>query len=99
VTEALSKILDKNFEVMEIGACPGILSIALAKRVGKIVAVESSETAVKYLRRNMKESRIENAEIMNEIWLKFDEREIKDRFDLAVCSHFLWQVKDLEKHF
>lgn len=24
--------------------------------------------------------------------------EIKDRFDLAFCSHFLWQVKDLEKH-
>ena len=97
--KVLSEILDDNLEVLEIGPGPGTLTIPLAKRVRKIVAVESSETAVKYLRRNMKESRIENAEIMNENWLKFDEREIKDRFDLAVCSHFLWQVKDLEKHF
>ena len=95
--KVLSEILDDNLEVLEIGPGPGTLTIPLAKRVRKIVAVESSETAVKYLRRNMKESRTENVEIMNEIWLEFDEREIKGRFDLAVCSHFLWQMKDLEK--
>ena len=98
VTEALSEIADKNFEVLEIGAGPGTLTIPLAKRVRKIVAVESSETAVKYLRRNMKESRIENVEIMNENWLEVDGREIKDKFNLVICSHFLWQMKDLEKH-
>ena len=97
-TEALSEILDKNFEVMEIGAGPGTLTIPLVKRVRKIVAVESSETAVKYLRRNMKQSRIENVEVMNENWLEVDGREIKDKFNLVVCSHFLWQMKDLEKH-
>ncbi len=52
-TEALSEILDKNFEVIEIGAGSGTLTIPLAKKVRKIVAVESSETAVKYLRRNI----------------------------------------------
>ncbi|RCV63064.1 16S rRNA A1518 and A1519 N6-dimethyltransferase [Methanophagales archaeon] len=98
-TEALSEILDKNFEVMEIGAGPGTLTIPLAKKVRKIVAVESSETAVKYLRMNMKESRIENVEIMNENWLEVDDREIKGKFNLVICSHFLWQMKDIEKHF
>ena len=98
-TEALSEILDKNFEVMEIGAGPGTLTIPLAKKVRKIVAVESSETAVKYLRMNMKESRIENVEIMNENWLEVDDREIKGKFNLVICSHFLWQMKDLEEHF
>jgi len=31
----------------------------------------------------------ETLEIMNRNWLEVDDREIKDRFDLAVCSHFL----------
>jgi len=97
-TEALNEILDNDFEVLEIGSRPGTLTIPLAKRVKKVVAVESSETAVEYLRRNMKESRVENVEIMNKNWLEVEDREIKDRFDLVVCSHFLWQVKDLEKH-
>jgi len=29
---------------------------------------------------------------------RMKELEIKDRFDFVVCSHFLWQVRDLEKH-
>jgi 2-polyprenyl-3-methyl-5-hydroxy-6-metoxy-1,4-benzoquinol methylase len=97
-TEALSDVLDNNFEVLEIGAGPGTLTIPLAKKVKKVVAVESSEMAVKYLRRNMKESQVENVEILNENWLGVDVREIKDRFDLAVCSHFLWRVRDIETH-
>ena len=95
---ALSEILDDDFEVLEIGAGPGTLTIPLAMRVKRVVAIEYSETAVKYLRRNMKESKVENVEIMNRNWMEVDDREIKDRFDLVVCSHFLWQVKDLEGH-
>ena len=60
--EALSEILNNNFKVLEIGAGPGTLTIPLAK---KIVAVESSEMAVDYLTRNIKESRIGNVEIVN----------------------------------
>jgi SAM-dependent methyltransferase len=97
--EALSEILDKDFEVLEIGAGPGTLTIPLAEKVKKVVAIESSEMAGEYLKRNLKESQVENVEIMNRNWEEVDDREIKDnRFDLAVCSHFLWQVKDLEKH-
>ena len=96
--EALSEILDKDFEVLEIGAGPGTLTIPLAKKVKKVVAIESSETAVDYLKRNIKESQVGNIEIMKKNWLEVEDREIEDRFDLAVCSHFLWQVKDLEKH-
>lgn len=97
-TEALSEILDEDFEVLEIGPGPGTLTLPLAKKVKKIVAVESSGTAVGYLRRNMKESQIENVEVLNKNWMDVDDREIKGGFDLAVCSHFLWQVKDLDKH-
>jgi len=97
-TEALSEILDKDCEVLEIGAGPGTLTIPLARRVKRIVAVEFSEAAAGYLKRNMNESRIANVEILNANWLEVDDREIRDGFDLVVCSHFLWQVKDVEKH-
>ena len=96
--EAFSEILDRDFEVLEIGSGPGTLTIPLAKKVKKVAAIESSEMAVKYLKKNLKESRVENVEIMNRNWMEVEDREIKDRFDLAVCSHFLWQVRDLEKH-
>ena len=94
----MSEILDRDFEVLEIGSGPGTLTIPLAKKVKKVAAIESSEMAVKFLKKNLKESRVENVEIMNRNWMEVEDREIKDRFDLAVCSHFLWQVKDLAKH-
>ncbi len=97
-TEALSEILGENFEVLEIGSGSGTLTIPLARKVKKVVAVESSETAVDYLKKNMKESHVENVKILNINWLEVDKREITHRFDLAVCSHFLWQVKDIENH-
>ena len=95
---ALDEILENDCEVLEIGPGSGTLTIPLAQRVKRIVAVESSDTAVDYLKRNLEESRVENVTILNANWLNVDDREIKDRFDLAVCSHFLWQVKDVEKH-
>ena len=33
--------------------------------------------------------------MINEYW---ERAEIENRFDLVVCSHFLWMVDDLEKH-
>ena len=97
-TETLSEILDKDCEVLEIGTGSGTLTIPLAKRVKRLVAVESSETAVDYLKRNLEECQVENVTISNANWLEVDDREIKDGFDLVVCSHFLWQVKDVVKH-
>ncbi|MEA1945190.1 MAG: class I SAM-dependent methyltransferase [Euryarchaeota archaeon] len=97
-TEALSGRLDDNFEVLEIGAGPGTLTIPLAENVKRIVVIEASGTAVNYLKRNTKECLVENVEIVNKNWLDVDEHKIKDGFDLVVCSHFLWQVTDLERH-
>ncbi len=97
-TEALGEIPDKDCEVLEIGTGPGTLTIPLAKRVKRLVAVESFDTAVNYLKRNLEENRVENVTISNANWLEVDDRELKDGFDLVVCSHFLWQVKDVENH-
>ncbi len=64
----------------------------------QVVVVESSEVAVKSLTGNLDVSHIENVEIINRNWMEIDENEIGDGFNLVVCSHFLWQMKDLEKH-
>ena len=95
---ALGDILDDAFEVLEIGAGPGTLTIPLAEKVKKVVCIESSKMAVKYLKKNIKEREIENVEILEKDWLEADDQVIESRFDLVVCSHFLWQVKELEEH-
>ena len=97
-TDALGGVLDKDSRVLEIGAGPGTLTIPLARRVKQVVVIESSEMAVKSLKKNLKDSRVENVEIIETNWLDAGEREIGGDFDLVVCSHFLWQTKDLRKH-
>ena len=97
-TDALDGILDKDSRVLEIGAGPGTLTIPLARRVKQVVVIESSEIAVKSLKKNLTDSRVENVEIMEKNWMAADKREIGGDFDLVVCSHFLWQMKDLRKH-
>ena len=96
--EALGEILDSDASVLEIGAGPGTLTIPLSKKVKRIVVVESSGAAVASLSKNLLECRVENVEVMNGNWLEMGEREIGDGFDLVVCSHFLWQMKDLKRH-
>ena len=96
--EALGEILDSDYRVLEIGAGPGTLTIPLSRKVKRIVVVESSGAAVASLSKNLAECRVENVEVMNRNWLEMGEREIGDGFDLVVCSHFLWQMKDLKRH-
>jgi len=97
-TEALGEILDRNFQVLEIGAGPGTLTVPLSRKVKQVVVVESSGVAVESLIENLDVCHVENVEIINKNWLEIDKNEIGDSFDLVVCSHFLWQMKDLEKH-
>lgn len=97
-TEALGDKLDRDSKVLEIGAGPGTLTVPLSKKVKKIVVVESSGIAVESLKNNLNVCRVGNVEIINKNWLEIDKSEIEDSFDLVVCSHFLWQMKDLNKH-
>ena len=85
----MNKVLDKNFEVLEIGPGPGILTIPLAEKVRKIVAVESSKTTVDYLNESLKERDVKNVEIIDKNWLEINDQEIENKFDFVVCSHFL----------
>ncbi len=96
VTEILKEILDGNFEILEIGPGPGTLTILLSKMVKKIIGIELSEVNIKHLKENLKQNNLKNVEIVNEDWEKVDNKEIEAKFNLVVCSHFLWQTEDIE---
>jgi len=98
IVNSLNDVLSENFKVLEIGPGPGTLTIPLARKVKKILTIESSKRAASYLAKNIEEKQIKNVEVINKDWEKVDDKNIKDSFSLVVCSHFLWQMKDIEKH-
>jgi 16S rRNA (adenine1518-N6/adenine1519-N6)-dimethyltransferase len=63
--------LSKRDVVLEVGPGIGNLTIELAKKVKKVVAVEKDERMVEILKERLKEEKIENVEIVNEDILKF----------------------------
>ena len=95
VVNLLGDILNKDLEVLEIGPGPGTLTIPLSERVKNIVCLEASPVNIRLLQNNLHEKNITNYELINEYWEK---AEIEGSYDLVVCSHFLWQVDDLERH-
>ncbi|MEA3438214.1 MAG: class I SAM-dependent methyltransferase, partial [Thermodesulfobacteriota bacterium] len=102
-TEMLAEVIDDNFEVLEIGTGPGTLTIPLAKKVKKITGIEFAERNITNLKLNLKESNLSNVtnvanvEIVNKKWEKVKDDKIKEKFDLVVCSHFLWQIKNIDE--
>jgi len=63
--------LSINDVVLEVGPGIGNLTIELAKKIKKVIAVEKDKRMVEILKERLKEERIENVEIINEDILKF----------------------------
>ncbi len=83
---------------LEIGPGTGALTFPLARRVEHLVAIERSLPAVAFLREKLAEAGLTNVEVRQEDWVELDATPLQGAFDLVVCSHFLWQVADLEAH-
>jgi len=45
---------------------------------------------------NLKENNLSNGKIVNKKWEKIEDNKIKGKFELVVCSHFLWQIKNID---
>ncbi len=95
--EILNDVLDNNFRVLEIGTGPGTLTVPLSRKVKEITGYELSEINIKHLESNLKENNIKNVKIVKANWNDVDYGKFKDSFDLVVCSHFLWQMDDIEE--
>lgn len=98
VVKNLSGLLSSDFEVLEIGAGPGTLTIPLAEKVKMVTAMEISAKMVTALGKELENKQVENVEVIKNDWMKVEEYKVKGKFDLVICSHFLWQVEDLELH-
>ena len=95
----LSGLLSSDFEVLEIGAGPGTLTIPLAEKVKMVTAMEISAKMVTALGKKLENKQVDNVEVIKKDWMKVEEYKVKGKFDLVICSHFLWQVEDLELLF
>ncbi len=96
--KTLSSLLGPDFEVLEIGAGPGTLTIPLAEKVKMVKAMEISPKMVTALRNELENKEIRNVQVIENDWMKVEEYKVQGKFDLVICSHFLWQVEDLELH-
>ena len=64
--------LSKNDVVLEIGTGIGTLTIELAKRAGKVIAIEQDPNIAKILSERLKKEKIDNVELINDDALNVD---------------------------
>jgi len=88
-------ILKPEFEVLDIAAGPGSVSIPFAEAVNKVTSIEPAIEMVKHLIKNAQERGIENIEVINKKWEEVNEAEFEKKFDLVVCSHASWQFPNI----
>lgn len=88
-------ILNGDFEVLDIAAGPGSVTIPFAESVKKVTAVEPAEEMCKRLEENSQEKNLKNIEVINKKWEEVNDAESENKFDLVVCSHALWQFEDI----
>ena len=96
--DALGDQVTPEMVALEIGPGTGALTFPLARRVARVVAIERSLPTVAFLVEKLAEANLTNVEVRCENWVTMDAATLQERFDLVVCSHFLWQVADLETH-
>ena len=83
---------------LEIGPGTGALTFPLARRVARLVAIERVQATIAFLTEKLEGAGLTNVEIHRKDWGTMDVSTLRERFDLVVCSHFLWQVANLEAH-
>jgi SAM-dependent methyltransferase len=96
--DALGDQIIPEMVALEIGPGTGALTFPLARRVRYLIAVESSQPTAAFLREKLARAGLTNVEVRREDWGESDAATLQGAFDLVVCSHFLWQVGDLEAH-
>jgi Dimethyladenosine transferase (rRNA methylation) len=68
--------LTKDDTVLEVGPGLGILTAKLAEKAGRVIAVELDDKLAKYLQDGLKNSDVDNIEVINENILDFDVKRI-----------------------
>lgn len=104
INNLFEKYLDKNDDVLEIGAGTGHYSINIARRVRSLIALEPSVEMLNFLEKKITIERIGNIHIVNS---KFEDYKSQSPFDHVVAigvldyvegwKNFLWRCLGLAK--
>ncbi|MEN6351199.1 MAG: class I SAM-dependent methyltransferase [Syntrophomonas sp.] len=82
-------MLDKSYDVLDIGCGVGVYSIALADRVNTVTGLDISTKMLGHGQKILKESAITNVRLETADWYMVDleKQEMKDRFDLVFAHN------------
>jgi len=89
------EMLKSEFEVLDIGAGPGSISIPLAEVVKRVVAVEPSSEMVKHFIKDAAERGLRNIEVINKKWEEVDISALEGKFDLVIASRVIGVFEDI----
>ena len=64
--------IKKRDTVIDIGAGSGVITFALSKRCGKVIAIEKDHDTAEKLRKNLAARTVENVEVVEKDFLEYD---------------------------
>ena len=89
-------ILDKNDTVLDVGCGEGSITIPIAKKVKKVIGVDSSPKMLEYLEKRAIENDVENIETILKPIEEMTYEDIGD-VDVVVCSRSLNGIIPIDK--
>ena len=89
-------ILDENDTVLDVGCGEGSVTVPLAKRVKKVIGIDSSPKMLEYLEKRATENNIDNIETILKPIEEITYEEIGD-VDVVVCSRSLNAIIPIEE--
>ena len=89
-------ILDKNDTVLDVGCGEGSITIPIAKKVKKVIGVDSSPKMLEYLEKRAIENDVENIETILKPIEEITYEDIGD-VDVVVCSRSLNVIIPIDK--
>ena len=89
-------ILDKNDTVLDVGCGEGSITIPIAKKVKKVIGVDSSPKMLEYLEKRAIENDVENIETILKPIEEITYEDIGD-VDVVVCSRSLNRIIPIDK--
>ncbi|KKG14869.1 hypothetical protein EO98_03770 [Methanosarcina sp. 2.H.T.1A.6] len=88
-------LLNKDWNILDVGAGPGAVTIPFAEKVSSVTSVEPAEEMANYLLKNAEERGLFNIRIIPTLWQEVEIENLRNTFDLVVCCHALWHFTDI----
>lgn len=88
-------LLNEAWNVLDVGAGPGAITVPFAEKVSSVTSVEPAEEMANRLLENAGKRGLYNIRIIPSVWQEVEIEPLKNTFDLVVCCHALWHFTDI----